>query len=294
MRKFIKIALLVLLLVVVAGAGAVYYFTNVKEYDVADKEVDKIIEDPYSIAYPEATPLPGGVQKDEEGLVVVDKRGNFILQDGSTMSPDEWFSSPEYTKAVSPGAANTASGSAGAAADGTTGGNADTAAPAGGSSSGTPSANGNSAGSSGNGTSSGSSNSAGGSGGGTANNNSGSAGGAVTVDTIKSRYAGSFSSLEGQVDSQLNSLISQAKAEYGAKQAAGETVNPAYFYQKYSGAASGVEAKTDAAFNSLYTGLTSELKANGFSASHAEQYKTEYEATKEARKNELLSKVAGK
>jgi hypothetical protein len=273
LKKFVKIALIVVLFLALAGGGALYYFTKIKKYDVADEKVDEVIEDPYSIAYPEGTPIPESAQKDEEGLVIVDKDGNFILEDSSVMSPNEWFASPEYATAVSkatPGKNNGSSSSSDPAAS--TGSKGDTAN----STSGT---DGTDAGS-GSGT----------------NGETGGTGGtpaAMTVEAIKARYESSFQSLEGQVDSQLGSLIGQAKGEYVEKQAAGETVNPAYFYQKYSGAAENVESKTDAAFNSLYTGLTSELKANGFSESHANQYKEDYEATKENRRNELLSKVTG-
>ncbi|MGG3449080.1 hypothetical protein [Domibacillus aminovorans] len=273
MRKFIKIALIVVLFLALIGGGTLYYFTKVKTYDVADEKVDEIIDSPYSIAYPEGTPIPEGAQKDEEGLVIVDKDGNFLLEDGSVMSPDDWFASPEYAAAVSTG----------------TGGKNN-----GGSSSSDPASSNGGTGSTGTG-SDGSGNTDAGSGSGsngeTGGTNEAPAG--MTVDAIKSRYDSSFQSLEGQVDSQLGSLISQAKGEYVEKKAAGETVNPAYFYQKYNGAAANVESKTDAAFNSLYTGLTSELKANGFSESHANQYKADYEAMKESRRSELLSKVTG-
>lgn len=115
----------------------------------------------------------------------------------------------------------------------------------------------------------------------------------MTAAAIKSRYAGSFDSLQGQAQSQLGALVGQAKSEYEAKKASGETINPAYFYQKYDGAASSVEAKTDSAFNSLYKSMTSELKANGLSTSAADEYKAEYEATKEGMRSELMSKVTG-
>lgn len=264
MRRFVKIGLLVILFIAVIGGGTLYYFAKVKTYDVADEQVDEIIDSPYSIAYPEGTPIPEGAQKDEEGLVIVDQDGNFLLEGGAVMSPEDWFASPEYAAAVSTGTGGANNG-----------GSSDDSKPV--------SSKGGT-GSTGAGSGSGSNGETGG---------SNEAPAQTTVDAITSRYDSSFQSLEGQVDSQLGSLISQAKGEYVQKKAAGETVNPAYFYQKYSGAAANVESKTDAAFNSLYTGLTSELKANGFSESHAKQYKADYEATKEARRSELLSKVTG-
>lgn len=281
MKKFIKIALLVVLFLALVGGGALYYFTKVKTYDVADEKVDEIIDSPYSIAYPEGTPIPEGAQKDEEGQVIVDKDGNFLLEGGAVMSPEDWFASPEYTAAVSTEKGSTSNGGSNSSTPAASTGGTD---PSTGASGGAPDK------------------ATGGSPSPDAGSDSGSAGetggtneppAGMTVEAIKARYDSSFQSLEGQVNSQLGSLISQAKGEYVEKKASGETVNPAYFYQKYSGAASSVESKTDAAFNSLYTGLTSELKAHGFSESHANQYKADYEATKESRRSELLGKVTG-
>ncbi|MCM3788878.1 hypothetical protein M3221_10720 [Domibacillus indicus] len=302
MRRFFKIALISILFLALAGGGALYYFTKVKKYDVADEQVDKIVEDPYSISFPEGTPLPEGVQKDEEGLVIVDKKGDFVLANGSTMSTDEWFSSPEYSKAVSVGTSSPAANADSQTTDGenasnnegsgTTGTTASTGGTANSSNSGSTAVSSGAAGSSG-GSSSGES----------ASNGSGTktpasegetgSTGRTTAAAIKSRYSGSFDSLQGQAQSQLGALVGQAQSEYAAKKASGETVNPAYFYQKYSGAASSVEAKTDSAFNTLYNSMTSELKANGLSTSAADEYKAQYEATKEGLRNELMSKVTG-
>lgn len=299
MRKFFKIAIAVVLLLAIAGGGALYYFTKVKTYDVADEEVDKIVEDPYSISFPEGTPLPENVQKDDEGLVIVDEQGDFVLSDGSTMTTDEWFSSPDYQQAVtaagsSGGTGGTKTGSASGGSDDTTAGSASGSTGSGD----TASSGGSTSGSTGTTDSTGSTGgSTDGNTGGSSGSGSGagtdSTGGRTTAADIKSRYSGSFDSLQGQAKSQLNSLIGQAKSEYDAKKASGETINPAYFYQKYSGAASSVEAKTDSAFNSLYNSMTSELKANGLSTTAADEYKAQYEATKEGMRSELMSKVTG-
>lgn len=299
MRKFFKIAIAVVLLLAIAGGGALYYFTKVKTYDVADEDVDKIVEDPYSISFPEGTPLPENVQKDDEGLVIVDEQGDFVLSDGSTMTTDEWFSSPDYQQAVT--AAGSSGGTGGAGTGSASGGSDDTAAGGSSGSSGsgdTASSGGSTSGGTGTTDSTGSTGgSTDGNTGGSSGSGSGggtdSTGGRTTAADIKSRYSGSFDSLQGQAQTQLNSLIGQAKSEYDAKKASGETINPAYFYQKYSGAASSVEAKTDSAFNSLYNSMTSELKANGLSTTAADEYKAQYEATKEGMRSELMSKVTG-
>ncbi|MEM1502828.1 hypothetical protein RG959_05345 [Domibacillus sp. 8LH] len=295
MRRFFKIALISILFLALAGGGALYYFTKVKKYDVADEQVDKIVEDPYSISFPEGTPLPEGVQKDEEGLVIVDKKGDFVLADGSTMSTDEWFSSPEYSKALSVGTSGAAGSTASGNTDSSTNGTAtSTGGTAGSGTSGstTASTGSSSSGSSGNSSSGESASNGSGTKTPASEEETGSTGRTTAAD-IKSRYSGSFDSLQGQAQSQLGALVGQAQSEYAAKKAAGETINPAYFYQKYSGAASSVEAKTDSAFNSLYKSMTSELKANGLSTSAADEYKAQYEATKDGLRNELMSKVTG-
>lgn len=270
MRKFFKIAL-VTLLVLMAGTGtAVYYFMKVKKYDVADKKVDEILEKQYSIQIPDGTPLPKGVKKDANGNVLVDKKGHYILEDGTTIDPEKWMADLASNKPNSKGTAS-----------------ADTL-PKGQSNS---AANGEKAAASPNGTTPSS---------GTQGTkpkatpvSSAKPNQTATVDAIKKRYAASFSSLQGQAEGQLGSLISQAKSEYAAKKANGEPINPAYFYQKYAGAAGAVEAKTDAAFNTLYGSLQSELKKNNYSTSHAKPFKDSYESAKESRKKALLSKATG-
>lgn len=112
-----------------------------------------------------------------------------------------------------------------------------------------------------------------------------------TVASIKESYRVSFEGLEGQADAKLNNLLAMAKNEYLAKLAAGEDISFGYFYQKYTAAAAGLETSTDAVFNALYAALQQELKANGFSASYAQSFKEEYEASKEARRNSVLSKI---
>ncbi|KAB7707410.1 hypothetical protein F9802_06565 [Bacillus aerolatus] len=116
----------------------------------------------------------------------------------------------------------------------------------------------------------------------------------VTVDTIKNRYASTFSNLQGQAENQLGTLVGQAKKEYTQKLANGEKINPAYFYQKYSNAADAVESKTDAAFNTVYNTLKNDLKNNNYSTSHAEPFKTSYENVKAQQRNELMKKVTGR
>lgn len=115
--------------------------------------------------------------------------------------------------------------------------------------------------------------------------------GKVTVASIKSNYASSFAALEGQANSRLSSLISQAKAEYDAKKANGESINYSYFYQKYYGAATAMESTIDASFNTLYARLENELEQNQFDKTHAQSFKDQYASTKSSLRNEILNKI---
>lgn len=89
----------------------------------------------------------------------------------------------------------------------------------------------------------------------------------------------------------MNSLIAQAYKEYSNEQLKGDSISYMYFYQKYTTASSDLESNTNAAFNKIYKALQEDLKKNGFSPSHAESFKEEYEAAKKAREDALLSKV---
>ena len=56
-KKKLKIFLLISILVIVAGAGYLLYEFKFKEYDVADEEVEKIVEDPYTLEMPDGTTI---------------------------------------------------------------------------------------------------------------------------------------------------------------------------------------------------------------------------------------------
>lgn len=66
MKRVWKYILLVFVLLVVSIGGYGLYIFKFKEYDVADPEVEEIIEDPYVITLPDGTEI------------VVDKEGNII------------------------------------------------------------------------------------------------------------------------------------------------------------------------------------------------------------------------
>lgn len=113
----------------------------------------------------------------------------------------------------------------------------------------------------------------------------------VTVAHIKKRYEPSFSDLQSKANGKIDSLVGKAFGEYKQKKANGESISYSYFYSKYKGAADNLEANTDAAFQQIYAALENELKSQGFSPSHAEGFKAQYEEAKNARQSALLAKA---
>ncbi|MEK5214635.1 hypothetical protein [Psychrobacillus sp. FSL H8-0487] len=115
-----------------------------------------------------------------------------------------------------------------------------------------------------------------------------------TVGSIKEKYIPAFSALEGQADAKINALIGRAKAEYKTKQTNGEGIDFGYFYNKYMAAAEGLEGNTDTIFNGVLAAVEKDLAANGFDKSYANSFKSEYEATKKARRDSIISKALGR
>lgn len=115
-----------------------------------------------------------------------------------------------------------------------------------------------------------------------------------TVGSIKEKYIPAFTALEGQADAKINALIGRAKTEYTNKKVNGEGIDFGYFYNKYMAAAEGLEANTDTIFNGVLAAVEKDLEANGFDKSYAKSFKDEYEATKKARRDSILSKALGR
>ncbi|MEK5206082.1 hypothetical protein [Psychrobacillus sp. FSL H8-0510] len=111
----------------------------------------------------------------------------------------------------------------------------------------------------------------------------------TTVATIKDKYRASFEGLEAQADSKINALIGHAMEEYSSE--SGEGVNFGYFYNKYMTAANGLENNTDTIFNAVILAVEKDLIANGYDKSYAQSFRDEYEATKKARRDSILSKA---
>jgi ABC-type cobalt transport system substrate-binding protein len=70
MKKVGKVILSILLIIILAAAGTIYYFLNVKTYDVADEKVEEIIETEYEII------LPDDIEGDDISDVNMPYEGN--------------------------------------------------------------------------------------------------------------------------------------------------------------------------------------------------------------------------
>lgn len=321
MKKHWKKIILVLGILFLSVAGYLVYIFQFKEYETADENVDKVVEEEYEVELPDGS------------VIILDKDGN-IVEDPEAKEgevTDTTGEAAERTAAADGSASSeggtsadgSASSEGGASADGSSAGSTegtDAATASGdGTSSGSASTSSGTAGSSSNGSSSdgatgsngstGSSGSAAGGSGtkaGSGSSGSGSSGsgstgggsgetdaGGVTVASIKQKYEPTLADIEGQASSRISGLIGAAQSEYAAKKSNGENINYAYFYNKYVAAANDLEARTDTVFYAVIGSLKSELKSNGLAESHAESFVSEYEARKEARKKDLISKASG-
>jgi cobalamin biosynthesis Mg chelatase CobN len=259
MKKVWKILISLVLILIIGGAGTAYYFFKLKAYDVADEEVEEITETDYEIILP-----------DEDGNSAIEEK------------IDEAKKQPESSNAtVSSDTNEENSSSTNTAATRTA--PADTSTAAGSSSSDKKTEDKSSS----NHTSS-STNKEAGSKTGESNQDTVKE---VTVANIKDKYYPSFDYLQIQANNKIDALISQAYGEFQTKRNNGETISFSYFYQKYTSASAALESNTDAAFHIIYSALQDDLKKNGFSPSHADSFKEEYEAAKEAREAAILNKV---
>lgn len=114
-----------------------------------------------------------------------------------------------------------------------------------------------------------------------------------TVSSIKQKYVPKLENLQSQADNKLNTLVGNAKKEYSAKKANGESISYGYFYIKYVGAANGLEARTDTVFAGVIKAVEKDLAANGYDNSLSKNLVDEYNAKKKARKDSLLNKIIG-
>lgn len=88
MKKKLKIFLLIVLVIILATAGYLLYMFKFKEYDVADEEVEQIIENPYTIELPDGTTIT----LDDNGEVVdsqgTDPKGTTPVTEAAVTSSD--------------------------------------------------------------------------------------------------------------------------------------------------------------------------------------------------------------
>lgn len=292
MKKSFKIAIATVLILLACTAGVLYYFLNVKEYDVADEKVEKITKAEYKVDLPDLDSLlEGGESSDADTDAA----------DGESRDTDTQTAGGESTDAAA------ASGdSAGTTTTATaTGSNATSSdakvTPGTGSSSNTDKKVSSSEKGSESGKSSSKSTEE--------KKNDGTSKDEVknegnnhedtkeeskpvtTAEMIKSAYRPSFANLEAQANANIDALVSAAYSEYNAKKQSGESVSYSYFYRKYTSAGKALEANTDATFNYLYGALVNDLEARGFSSSEASEFKTQYENAKSARESALIDKA---
>ncbi|PIC56142.1 hypothetical protein CSV80_15870 [Sporosarcina sp. P12(2017)] len=278
MKKKFKIFLLAILALVVVGGGYLLYIFQFKEYEVADEEVDEIIDNPYDIVLPNGTKLvidgeeASGDEKNQQTATADGEKTDGQQTAGvssSTATEDKTTSSSTAGGGASTsqadGVKQPAKDSAGNTADknSSTGNQSDKKDPA------------------------------------VTKPTTGNAGSAKpakkdSVASIKQKYVPTVNNLQGQVDGKINSLISRAKNEYSTKKANGESIDYGYFYNKYMSAANSLEAQTDAVFNGVVSSLEKDLQANGYDKSYSQSIRDEYAAQKKARRDSIMSKAMGR
>lgn len=289
MKKSFKIAIATVLILLAGTAGVLYYFLNVKEYDVADEKVEKITKTEYKVDLPDLDSLLEGEESSDADL---DAAG------GESGDADSDAVGGESTDAATATGDSASTGDT-AAATGSDESSIDTKVAAGtssssktvsssekGSESGKPSSK-STEGKKKDGSSKEEEKNE-------DNNNEGTkeeSKPVITAEMIKSAYRPSFANLEAQANANIDALVSAAYSEYNAKKQSGESVSYSYFYRKYTSAGKALEANTDATFNYLYGALVNDLEARGFSSSEASEFKTQYENAKSARESALIDKA---
>ncbi|PIC90886.1 hypothetical protein CSV71_02170 [Sporosarcina sp. P21c] len=275
MNKKLKIFLLSALAVIVIGSSYIIYLFQFKEYEVADEEVDEIIENPYDIILPNGTKL---VLEGEE------QDGDQNTEQTSDGKSDNGDKNSDGSTSTAAGDKNTTSSTAGSTSTGQVDSAKQPAKENAGSTTGTTTSTGDQPGKK---------DPAGSQ---AASGNAGSNQPAKkdSVAAIKQKYEPTVNNLQGQVDGKINSLISRAKNEYSTKKANGESIDYGYFYNKYMSAANSLESQTDAVFNGVVSSLEKDLQANGYDKSYSQSIRDEYAAQKKARRDSIMSKAMGR
>jgi hypothetical protein len=292
MKKSFKVAIATVLILLAGTAGVLYYFLNVKEYDVADEKVEKITNTEYKVDLPDLDSLlEGEDSSNAENVATGGESGDADKQGAGGESTDAATTTGD---SASTGDTATATGSDEASSDtkvatGTSSSsNTDKKVSSGekGSESGKSSSKSTEEKKK-DGTSKDDVKNE-------ENNHEGTkeeSKPVITAEMIKSAYRPSFANLEAQANANIDALVGAAYSEYSAKKKSGESVSYSYFYRKYTSAGKALEANTDATFNYLYGALVNDLESRGFSSSEAKEFKTQYENAKSARESALLDQA---
>lgn len=264
--KKLKYVLIALAVIVLSVAGYLVYELKFKSYDTADTEVDALLEETFELTLPDGSVI----LVDKEGNIVDNKADNSAESDTDGVTPTDFSS----TTTDDDSGEETASESSDINTDGksddeTVAGNENTGTNT---SDRTNSSNGKPASI-------------------TKPNGSTAPQEKVTVSTIKAQYTPTFSMIENQARTRINSLISQAANEYSTKKKNGESIKYGYFYRKYMGAATAIESSTDATVKTVVGLVEKDLQANGFDKSYAQTFMEDYKATKKALRDDLMDKA---
>ncbi len=259
--KILKWFLLSLGVVVLLGGGYILYEFKFKTYDVADAEVDQIVEEEYEIELPDGTTMK------------VASDGTIIEEKDEANAGEAAQSEGKPNKEVSTAHAASQESAAGSASAAPQPEKTQTdkavkeellakegpasAKPANPQPSNPPAAKPK----------------------------------PVTAESIKEKYRGTLVSLQQQAETRVDNLVEAAKKEYAQKKADGEKISAGYFYTKYMGSSGSLESSTDAAFEGLMKALEAELAANGFNKSEAQSFRDEYNQTKEEMRSSLMKRA---
>ncbi|GKV66237.1 MULTISPECIES: hypothetical protein [unclassified Sporosarcina] len=263
MKKKWKIIISSLVLVIALCSGYLLYIFKFKEYDVADEEVSKIVDDPYEVELPDGSRLIMG--EDGKSEIKPADSSSALSEGGSVDSVTDGTTGSTSNDLQSAAVQGSQTDQEDQSDQQTSTTQSDSHSN---SSSGNPSS--------------------------AAGNPTVKPDGKATVASIKGRYEPTLNNLQGQVDGKLNSLIGRAKSEYSAKKANGEGIDFGYFYNKYMSAANGLEAQTDAVFEGVVGALERDLQANGYDKSYSQSVRDEYAAKKKASRESLLNKAMGR
>ncbi|MBS8265624.1 hypothetical protein DYI25_14440 [Mesobacillus boroniphilus] len=256
MKKW-KIILAAFSLLLIAGAGYVYYLLEVKTYEVKDEKVEEVVSEDYDIALPEEESSDGaapaqetadetGEEKDTTAASEESDGQNRDSSNTTTETTSTGSNNKESTTKVDKSSltVSTDKKAAKTASSEKTDTKQKPKAPA-----------------------------------------------KPAAKEIAAKYEPSFVQLEAQANSKIDALVSHAYSEYKTKQQDGENVDYFYFYSKYSTAGKILERKTDSTFNYVYNALVNELINNGYDSTEAQKFKTAYEAAKKERRSAILNKA---